>query len=336
MPADMNSYLKILKLYGVYDYSPADENYRPFFPESQQAGNEIAARRLLSRPLSIIPEAFFLAITKALKASLQKGHKEPLGAGHPIEKIIKDKRISDKGLWFSRPRPLVLTHDVDLNSCFKNIDRVTSIENSLGVSSTWHFLTNGRYKLERPILDKLIASGHEIGLHGVWHDIALGFRKPSYQLKMIKKGLDELAGYKPISFRTPGLAWTPMLSEVLADSGIRADSSLKNYSGGWGILRPMPVDNGKLWELPLTLQDDYLFKNLRLNEKDAGLLLLDSLDETDKRQAPAVLNFHPSIIKDHLDWYKETLEEILDSDRWKIIKVSDIIKQLDEAWREVR
>ncbi|MCL4455818.1 MAG: polysaccharide deacetylase family protein [Nitrospirae bacterium] len=336
MPVDMNSYLKILKLYGVYYYSPTDENNRPFFPESQQGGSELAARKLLSKPLSIIPEGLFLAVTKTLKASLQKGHKEPLGADHPIEKIIKDNRIPNKGLWFSRPRPLVLTHDVDLDSCFKNIKKVASIENSLGVSSTWHFLTNGRYKLERPILNELVASGHEIGLHGVWHDIALGFRSPSFQTKMIKEGLHEIAEYKPISFRAPGLAWTPTLSEILADSGIRADSSLRNYNGGWDIFRPMPINNGKLWELPLTLQDDYLLKNLRLGEKDAGLLLLEALDGADRRQAPAVLNFHPSIIKDHLDWYKETLKKILDSGRWKIIKVSDIIKQLDEAWREVR
>ncbi|MBI5211956.1 MAG: polysaccharide deacetylase family protein [Nitrospirae bacterium] len=336
MTADINLYPKILKLYGVYDYSPTDEDALPLFPESRQSDIEIAARRLLSRPLSIIPEPVFLAVTKMLKAALQKGHKKPLSADHLIERIIKGRSVPYKGLWFSRPRPLVLTHDVDLNACFENIEKVASIENRLGICSTWHFLTNGRYKLKRAILNDLAASGHEIGLHGVWHDIALGFRSPSFQTEMIKEGLHELAEYKPISFRAPGLAWTPLLSKILADCGLRADSSLKTYNSGWNIFRPMPVDDGRLWELPLTLQDDYLFKNLRLGEKDAKLLLLETLDETDKRQAPAVLNFHPSIIKDRLDWYKGMLERILDSGRWKILKVSDIIKQLDEAWREVQ
>ncbi len=32
MPADINRYRKTLKLYGVYDYSPTDEDFLPLFP----------------------------------------------------------------------------------------------------------------------------------------------------------------------------------------------------------------------------------------------------------------------------------------------------------------
>ncbi|MBI4690184.1 MAG: polysaccharide deacetylase family protein [Nitrospirae bacterium] len=325
--------MRLLRLYGVYNTNLIEGIGEPLFPDALQTKKEIMMRLVLSGFLSKIPEAIFLPVSRILKVSLQRTKGNLNNDEHYLEKILRENH-SGNGLWSKPPRPLVLTHDIDLIACVKGIDKVARIENDLGIFSTWHFLTGGRYKPDHSLLHDLTQSGHEIGLHGVWHDLALGFRSQRYQIKMIKEGLTELSPYKPISFRAPGLAWTPLLADSLAACGIRADSSLRTYNNGWRIFRPIPINNGRLWELPLTLQDDHLFKDLRLDDKDAGLFISNTLTKAEDRSAPVVFNFHPSIIKDRLNWYKETLYGIQGSGKWDIVRVCDIVGKLDEAWEK--
>jgi len=335
MTPDKNAQIiqKLLHFYGVEVSSiPPELTFPPLLPESIQTPREILARKVASRFLALLPESLFLAITKSLKYCLQTPLHSDIENDGAFEEFIRENRTDEKGIWSNELPPLVITHDIDLNSCYRNIQKVAKIEDELGISSTWHFLTSGRYKLENAVLRDLHQSGHEIGLHGTWHDIAIGFRSRNEIEDFVKTGLEPIKEFSPVSFRAPALAWTPKLAEIILKHGFRADSSLKTYGNGWDIKRPIPLEDGKLWELPLTIQDDYLFKNLRLTNQEAGELLLNMLASQRKKRCPAILNFHPSIIASRLDWYRETLMQIQNSGLWNITTIKGCIGELDMKW----
>ncbi|MGK5091010.1 hypothetical protein WDW89_03210 [Deltaproteobacteria bacterium TL4] len=201
---DQNYQIKLLRFYGVEPQSLESLLFQDVLPVSLHSPLERLGRKTLAPLFAALPEPLFLWITRNLKTLLNRqSSKTEKFELHPLEVFLQSHRLSQKGMWHSSPRPLILSHDVDLLSGYQKIDKISQIENKLKLPSTWHFLTQARYLLEPELLQTLVSAGHEIGLHGVWHDLYLGYRSAPYQRAFLKKGLEPLSAYHPVSFRAP-------------------------------------------------------------------------------------------------------------------------------------
>ncbi len=77
-------------------------------------------------------------------------------------------------------------------------------------------------------LRSLVQAGHEVANHSFEHEPWL----PLYTREQLERevrdtddAIEAATGVRPVGFRGPGFSWSPMLLEVLADSGHRYDAS---------------------------------------------------------------------------------------------------------------
>lgn len=80
--------------------------------------------------------------------------------------------------------------------------------------------------------------GHEIALHSMTHDLALGRASIDVIEREVmdgRKALAEALGVEAAGFRAPGYAFSPELLAVLAAQGFRYDSSLLPTRWGWAL-----------------------------------------------------------------------------------------------------
>ncbi len=151
---------------------------------------------------------------------------------------------------------LVLTHDIDSQDGFLWIEKIAKIEESLGVRSYWDVVPK-KYNIKKDILHKLLNNGHEIGLHGLWHDNSEAFlteEKLRSELSSVNPLINEFSmkGYRaPSWFRTQTMY--SVLSEFFSYDLSCLDIDLfAAGNGGVGFMRPFRMENG-LIELPCTL-----------------------------------------------------------------------------------
>ncbi len=175
------------------------------------------------------------------------------------------KNISSKNnKLFSWPKgkkyAVVLTHDVDTKYGFGKIPEILKIENKYGVFSCWYIVGN-HYKLDYDLLDSLKERGHEIGLHGYYHDNKISFLPKEKIIERIKKCLKLIKMYDIQGFRSPSLLNSSNLFNVLGKF-FKYDSSVPNVDvyNPFGLARGcctiFPFRKGKLIEIPLTLPSD--------------------------------------------------------------------------------
>lgn len=78
-------------------------------------------------------------------------------------------------------------------------------------------------------LRRLAAAGHEIASHSLDHLYDLTRRDRATQTRQVVESLDRLqavTGARPVGFRAPGYTITDALLEVIAEAGLRYDSSV--------------------------------------------------------------------------------------------------------------
>ena len=87
---------------------------------------------------------------------------------------------------------------------------------------------------EFPNLVKMVLPyGHEVGSHGLTHDVKQAFDILSYNdqvvhLKESKKILEDISGQEIISFRAPAARVSKNTSEAILESGFKIDSSISS------------------------------------------------------------------------------------------------------------
>ena len=86
---------------------------------------------------------------------------------------------------------------------------------------------------------KIAQRGHMIGSHGYNHDLVFDLSRAEFYADVERSLtiLKEVVGYRPFWFRAPGFSvneQTPWFYEVLAELGIRYDSSLSQVNRGYG------------------------------------------------------------------------------------------------------
>ena len=83
---------------------------------------------------------------------------------------LADAPVPFLGLWpDGRSWALVLTHDVETDAGYRDMDLLRAPERARGFRSSWNFV-GARYQVDDETVRSLQDDGCEIGVHGLWHD----------------------------------------------------------------------------------------------------------------------------------------------------------------------
>jgi peptidoglycan/xylan/chitin deacetylase (PgdA/CDA1 family) len=158
------------------------------------------------------------------------------------------------------PPIVVLTHDIDTKHGFAWIRKVAKIEEDYGFRSSWNLVPKS-YSVDKLTLQELKARGHEIGLHGIWHNNREAFlseEKLHHEFTDLKPLMNE---FEIRGYRGPSWYRTKIIFDVLEEYFEYDCSCLDNDficpagSGGVGMIRPFRIRK-ELVEIPCTLPFD--------------------------------------------------------------------------------
>ena len=190
---------------------------------------------------------------------------------------------------------LVLTHDVETDTGYRNLDLLRRPERELGYRSSWNFVPL-RYRVADDTVRALRREGCEVGVHGLRHDGRdLGSRR------LLAKRLPEMREYadrwQAVGFRSPATQrrweWMPRLGFDY-DSSYSDTDPYEPQPGG--CCSYLPYLNESMVELPITLpQDHTVFSILQCADAEVWLRKAQLLRE---RQAMVLALTHPDYAED--------------------------------------
>ncbi len=165
-----------------------------------------------------------------------------------------------------------LTHDVETSVGLAAIDRMATIEEDLGVRSTW-FVVPERYPVSPEDFRELRERGHEIGVHGLNHDCR-DFESREEFVRRVPRIDAYLREWGAVGFRSPALYrnadWIPDL-DIRYDSSFMDTAHLEPQRGG--VSAPFPFFlRGRIVELPITLPMDHHLINLLRRDTVDGMV----------------------------------------------------------------
>ena len=201
----------------------------------------------------------------------------------------------------------------------QGMPRLLNLYQKYNIKSTF-FFTGHIAKLYPDIVKMIIPYGHEIGSHGLNHEVNNSFDLLSYdkQLKNLKSSkdiLENISGDEVISFRAPAARVNKNTSRALIESGFKIDSSISSqrfdmmFSFGslkklnWIFAPRLPYftkldnifkkGNSNLLEIPITaLIFPYIGTFMRIfpfiNSLNRNILYLETL-----------LNYRPFVFLTH-------------------------------------
>lgn len=226
-----------------------------------------------------------------------------------------------KSYWNGYEGVLCLTHDIDYTAGYSFVSHLADMNSNYGIHATFNFLTAWDYKPEKKLLSALVDVGNEVGLHGFTHDIALGSRKRERVRHELKMALNELSYCSITGFRAPALSLSKNVLQALSEMGFLYDSSISGvnrHTGGILYCYPYKYPDTNVWEIPLSIQDTYFFRDKKLSDEEALDRTLTIINGIIALGGVAVLNCHPCIVKEHLHYYTNLLEYIAHLDGvWK-------------------
>lgn len=210
---------------------------------------------------------------------------------------------------------LVLTHDVETQRGVAALDPVLALEQSHGTRSCWNFAPR-RYEVTLQQIERLLASGCEVGVHGLYHD---GRDLDPELLPERLPGMREAAdSWHAAGFRSPATHrdWAAMpLLGFEYDSSYPDTDPFEPQAGGccsW-----LPFFNSTTLELPITMpQDHTLFVILRQRDEQTWVRKAQFLRS---RGGMALLDTHPDYLTDPVIFrsYRRFLERFAsDPDAW--------------------
>jgi hypothetical protein len=185
---------------------------------------------------------------------------------------------------------LVLTHDVETPTGYRNIHLLRHLEVEAGYRSSWNFVPR-RYDVDDALVHDLLESGFEVGVHGLYHD-GREFESLHTLNERIPVMREYAKRWNAVGFRSPAThrvwEWMPLLGFDY-DSSYPDTDPYEPQPGGcctW-----LPYFNKELVELPITLPQDYtLFTILRHEDEQLWLEKAHFLRE---RGGMALLITHP-------------------------------------------
>ncbi|MCU0343265.1 MAG: hypothetical protein MUF28_05535 [Ignavibacterium sp.] len=205
---------------------------------------------------------------------------------------------------------LVLTHDVEHQRGYDRVLKLLQVEKELGFVSSFYFVPERDYKVEKSLLNTVKNNGFEYGLHGLHHDGKL-FSSEAEFLRRAKKINYYLNKWDALGFRSPAMHHN---LELIGALNIDYDLStfdtdpFEPQPDGVGTIFPFWVPNkrhkkGGYVELPYTLPQDFT-PFILLREKSTAIWK-EKLDWVADNNGMVLVNIHP----DYINFENKTLAE---------------------------
>ncbi|GIU70313.1 MAG: hypothetical protein KatS3mg002_1549 [Candidatus Woesearchaeota archaeon] len=196
---------------------------------------------------------------------------------------------------------LVLTHDVEHKRGYDRVIKLMEIEKELGFVSSFTFVPERDYIVEKELLQTLRENGFDYGVHGLYHDGKL-FSSESEFLRRATKINSYLKDWNTNGFRAPAmhhnLDWIGALN-IEYDMSTFDTDPFEPQPDGVGTIFPFWVENkrhpeGGYIELPYTLPQD--FTPYVLMKETTPKIWIDKLDWIAEHNGMALVNVHPDYI----------------------------------------
>lgn len=296
--------------------------------------------RMFGQPiLGLLPERIRYRITDVAKAirNVKYYHAIRRVERCAFVKIYLElkRKLNVPGLrWNGKNAAVVLTHDIDSSKCYRYLPRLLEIEKKFGLRSSINFLTHWGYTVQPDYIRSLSKDGFEIGLHGYTHDADLG-NKPKRSIERhISRALKDL-DFPVVGYRAPAFGVSTELLEVLDKKGFKYDSSMKlidHIGSSAELCFPYKYPGLNIWEIPLTVQDDRVFRDKRLNDEEGVGIVKELVERVIKSNGVAVINTHPRLIQKHIFFYNDLLEWLSRrSDIW-VATPARLIAYVEDLW----
>jgi peptidoglycan/xylan/chitin deacetylase (PgdA/CDA1 family) len=196
----------------------------------------------------------------------------------------------------------------------ENIGALVAVEHEYGITSCWNFPVL-RYPVDISTIEDLKRAGHEVGVHGVYHDGRL-FSSEAIFRRRLPKMVEAAREWGAVGFRSPSLLYDRRLLEELPfewDSSMPAWDPFQPRPGC--CLRYVPFKlTGHCVELPVTLWQDFtLFEELQLRDIEIWRRQIDVLYELGGLMTVIV---HPdyAVTQERRDAYRRLLDYVLNKE----------------------
>ncbi|MDD5085751.1 MAG: polysaccharide deacetylase family protein [Candidatus Omnitrophica bacterium] len=296
--------------------------------------------RMFGQPiLGFLPERLRYRITDVAKAirNVKYYHAIKRVERCAFVKIYLElkRKLNVPGLrWNGKNAAVVLTHDIDSSKCYRYLPRLLELERKFGLRSSVNFLTHWGYTVDAALVRSLSKDGFEIGLHGYTHDADLGNKPKRFIEKHISRALKDL-NFPVVGYRAPAFGVSTELLEVLDKKGFKYDSSMKlidHIGTSAELCFPYKYPGLNIWEIPLTVQDDRVFRDKRLNDEEGVGIVKELVERVIKSNGVAVINTHPRLIQKHVFFYNDLLEWLAHrSDIW-VATPAHLIAYVEDLW----
>ena len=146
----------------------------------------------------------------------------------------------------SKNKHCLITNDVETTSILNHklrdktgeyvlnqgMPRLLDLYDKYGVKATF-FYTGHIAKLYPDVVRKAYERGHEVGSHGLTHEVDQAFDvlSPEVQLSHLKQSkqiLEDIIGEEVVSFRAPAARVDKGFPEILSEAGFKVDSSVSS------------------------------------------------------------------------------------------------------------
>ncbi len=141
----------------------------------------------------------------------------------------------------------ILSHDVESQIGYDQLDKLLQIEESLGFRSVVNFIPKGQYRVTEERLLNLKERGFEVGVHGLYHDGKLynsltRFENRARQINQYLKNWGATGFRSPLMHRN--LDWLHKL-DIAYDSSTFDTDPFEPQPDGLGTIFPKWISNPK-------------------------------------------------------------------------------------------
>jgi hypothetical protein len=242
---------------------------------------------------------------------------------------VADRPVPYLGEWpDGKSWALVLTHDVETDVGYRDMELLREPERERGYRSSWNFVGQ-RYTVDDATVRALHNEGCEIGIHGLRHD------GRDLSRGVVEQRLPAMREYAQrwgaVGFRSPA---THREWELMPRLGFDYDTSYSDTDPyepqPGGCCSYLPYFNQRMVELPITLpQDHTLFTILQYADGD---IWLRKAEHVRGRRGMALILTHPDYAGDQrlVEAYCRLLETFQTDDSvWRALP-----KEVAAWWRD--
>jgi len=298
---------------------------------------EALVRRLTHKIVKYLKEKNRYDILNSIKKIRQFLRRDLIEIKHcrfvEVDKALREALAIPSISWKGNKGVICLSHDIDSKDDYEYIGEVCKLNKKYRLLSGFNFLTNWGYEIDRQFLQKLHSEGFEVGLHGYTHDIAMGIRSEKRIRKELSFALEKL-NFPVKGYRAPAFAISKRLLKILKELGIKYDSSMKTtscYSSQSAeVFYPYRYPGVGIWEVPLTIQDDRVFRDLHLSNEEAVGVIKELTSRIIEIGGVCVINNHPGLIEKKRYYYEELLAWISSLEDVWVTTMAELVDFMEE------